>query len=121
MNVVSLEGMDFFAYHGFYEEERKIGNRYTVDVAVNTDFSKAATEDELRYTVNYEVVYSIVKEEMAVSSKLLEHVGERIIAKIHQAFPATTACQVDIIKHNPPLGGLCSRARVSLRRTFNEG
>jgi dihydroneopterin aldolase len=118
MNIVSLEGMDFFAYHGFYEEERKIGNRYTVDVSVETDFSRAAAYDELDYTVNYEIVYSIVKEEMAVSSRLLEHVGERIINRLHNAFPVIASCQVEIIKHNPPLGGLCSRARITLKRFF---
>jgi dihydroneopterin aldolase len=34
--TVSLEGMAFFARHGFYEEERTLGNRYEVDIAVET-------------------------------------------------------------------------------------
>ena len=38
MAVIALEGMRFFAYHGFYPEENIIGTNYVVDVYITADF-----------------------------------------------------------------------------------
>ena len=43
--MVSLEGLEFFAYHGYYDEEQKVGNKYSVDVTVRADLKAAAVED----------------------------------------------------------------------------
>jgi dihydroneopterin aldolase len=112
MGKIKLEGMEFFAYHGFYEEERRIGNRYGVDVIAKAAFDQAALHDELAGTVNYEVVYAIVKEEMSISSLLLEHVAQRIATRIVAAFPSITKLKVRMRKHNPPIGGVCKAACI---------
>jgi 7,8-dihydroneopterin aldolase/epimerase/oxygenase len=119
MNTVALEGMEFFAFHGYYEQERQIGNRYTVDVSIDTDFSEASSSDELQGTVNYEKVYKIVASEMEQPSKLLEHIAHRIIEKIQAAFGQAECCQVTIVKHNPPLGGVCKQARITIRKRLS--
>ena len=54
MGQIALEGMEFFAFHGFYDEEQKIGNKYGVDLYLTTDLKRAATSDDLHETVNYE-------------------------------------------------------------------
>jgi hypothetical protein len=61
---IAIEGMQFYAHHGFYKEEQVIGGQYEVDVYMNTDIEGAATTDRLEMTVNYERVYGIVKEVM---------------------------------------------------------
>jgi dihydroneopterin aldolase len=114
--TVSLEGMAFFARHGFYEEERKLGNRYEVDIAVETPLHDAATNDELTGTVNYEGLYRIVREEMETPSKLLEHVAGRILERTCREFPAILSVEVSISKFNPPIGGVCERSRVRMNR-----
>ncbi|MDH4460827.1 MAG: dihydroneopterin aldolase, partial [Flectobacillus sp.] len=73
MGIIALEGLEFFAYHGYYEEEQKIGNRYQVDIQITTDFSEAAEEDKLGGTVNYEDLYRIIASIMKDKIKLLEH------------------------------------------------
>ena len=116
--TVSLEGMAFFARHGFYEEEWKLGNRYEVDLAVETPLGKAATNDELAGTVNYEGLYRIVREEMETPSKLLEHVAGRILERTCREFPTIYSVEVSISKFNPPIGGVCERSRVRMRRSL---
>ena len=118
--TVSLEGMAFFARHGFYEEERKLGNRYEVDIAVETPLENAALHDELADTVNYEGLYRIVREEMEKPSKLLEHVAGRILERICREFPAIHAVEVSISKFNPPVGGVCERSRVKMKRRLRD-
>ncbi|MGW8122947.1 dihydroneopterin aldolase [Roseivirga echinicomitans] len=114
---VALEGMEFYAYHGFYEEERKIGNRYTIDLEVTTDFSKAAKQDDLSGTIDYVQLYEVVKSEMEKSAKLLEKLGQEIIDRIFIEFSAVSEIKVSVSKHNPPFGGICAKSKVTLERT----
>lgn len=116
MGIVSLEGMEFFAYHGFYEEERKVGNRFVVDVFVTVDLTAPAQSDKLSQTVNYEVLYRIVKEEMEVPSHLLENMAGRVIDKIYAKYPHIQLVTVHVAKQNPPVGGVCRQSKVTLTR-----
>ncbi len=115
MGSVSLEGLEFFAYHGYYDEEQKVGNKYAVDITVNTDFDLAAEKDILSGTVNYEVLYKIISLEMSKPARMLEHLGKRIIQSAFDNFPFINSVEVSISKFNPPIGGVCQRARVSLK------
>ena len=69
MGRITLEGIEFFAYHGYYQEERKTGNRYSVDISVEANLEQAAEEDSLKETVNYEKLYRMVSEEMQKTIK----------------------------------------------------
>ncbi len=116
MNKVSLEGMQFFAYHGFYPQEQKIGTMFILDVHITTDFLKAATTDDLSCTVDYQVVYQIIKEEMSIPSKLLEHVLSRIIDRLKVRFgKAMKSLEISIQKKNPPLGGVCDCSKITIQ------
>ena len=116
MGKITLEGLEFFAYHGFYQEERKTGNRYSVDISVEANLSQAAEEDNLKETVNYEKLYRMVSDEMQQPSKLLEHIGHRLIEQAFRDFPEISSAEVSVSKFNPPVGGVCRRAVVTLKR-----
>ena len=111
---VELEGLEFHAFHGLYPHERVSGNWFEVDIAVETDFSSAATTDELSGTVNYEVLFRIVKDEMNKPSKLLETVVEKIVNDVLAELPAALNVSLKISKLNPPIGGKAKKASVSL-------
>jgi len=115
MGKVSLEGMEFYARHGYYEEERIIGNKYSVDVTLEVDFEEAALEDKLEGTVNYEKVYEIVQSVMSIDANLLEHQAGKMIKALRENFPEINKAQVKISKYNPPIKGLCHRAVVELK------
>jgi dihydroneopterin aldolase len=116
MGLVSLRGLEFFAYHGYYDEEQKVGNKYSVDVTVKADLKKAAVQDTLSETVNYESLYNIVKDHMKVRSRLLEHIGYEIIQSVFEEFEQVRWVEVSIVKYNPPIGGVCKEARVTLNQ-----
>lgn len=115
MGKISLEGLEFFAYHGAYIEEQKIGNRYAVDITIETDFTTAAETDRLKETVNYEDVYASIKEVMHQKHRLLEHIGHSIIAKIRAQYPNIQEVEVAVSKFNPPIGGVCERAKIIIK------
>ncbi|MEQ9403081.1 MAG: dihydroneopterin aldolase [Cyclobacteriaceae bacterium] len=115
MGKVSLEGMEFYARHGYYEEERIIGNKYRVDVELDLDFSEATKEDKLEGTVDYERVYEIVRDVMSIDAKLLEHLAGKMIRALKNNFDQINEVEVKISKYNPPIKGLCEKAVVTLK------
>ena len=117
MSLITIENMEFYAYHGHFEEEQKIGTWFSLDLIMEVDTSKAELSDELDDTVDYSAVYQVVKEQMMIPSKLLEHVGRRILNTIKERFPDVKNAQLKVKKMNPPLGG--KMAFVALEFTMN--
>lgn len=105
MGIIKLKNIRTFSYHGCLIEEGKIGSDYTVNLEVKTDLRKSSTTDDLNDTVDYVLLNSIVVEEMAIRSDLLEHVAHRIITRIFEEIPEVSRIIVAVSKLNPPIGG----------------
>jgi len=114
LNKIGIEGIKLYAYHGCLEEEAKIGANYIVDVYLETDFSKAVKTDDLNQTIDYCVVYEIVKEEMALRSKLIEQVAARIHASISRSFRTVISARVRVTKLSPPMNGNVEKVYVEV-------
>ena len=114
---VSLEGLEFHAFHGVHAHERESGNKFEVDIHVDTDFSVGARQDDIHGTVDYEILYRIVKDEMEKPSKLLETVAEKIVEDVFRKLPAVLFVELKISKINPPIGGKCERASVKVSKS----
>ena len=115
MGKVSLEGIEFHAYHGAYPEENVLGNRFTLDLELDTDFKKAMLEDDLKSTIDYTKLYKLIKERMDVKVKLLEHLGYLIIEDILRVYPEVKKIQLTLKKHHPSLGGLVKYSAVQIQ------
>lgn len=114
MSTISIEGMEFFAYHGCFDEEQVIGTKFRVDVYFEVDTKEAELTDDLSKTINYQNVFLSVKAEMQQKSKLLEHVGRRILNRLKSDYPGIETATLKISKLNPPLGGKMDNVSVSL-------
>jgi dihydroneopterin aldolase len=112
---IKLRNIKVFAYHGCLDEEGKIGSDYRVDLKVKGDLSLSAKTDALKDTIDYVHLNQIVKEEMAVRSKLLETVAERIINRVLEELLIVQKVTVDVSKINPPIGG--NVQMVTVRRS----
>lgn len=117
IGIIELEEMRFWAFHGCLESERRNGNLFLVDFRGELDMRKAAESDSLEDTVNYGLVYDLVKEEMRVPSDLLENVAGRIVRRIAERFPEFVRFSVRVSKRRPPVEGPVQWSRVTL--TFN--
>lgn len=120
MGKILLEKMEFYAYHGFFKEEQKIGGKYKVDLELETDFSLAAKTDDLNGTINYAEVYDLVKTEMEVSSKLIEHIAGRVLKVLFEQFKELDWAKVKIMKINPPMSAQIQSVAVVLEQKRNE-
>lgn len=104
-HTIEVNGIKIYAFHGCLPEEGKIGGHYLVDVMLNTDFSLAAATDDLQKTIDYVVVNKIVCDEMAIRSKLIEHVGQRIIDRLKSQIPSIEKIKLKVTKISPPING----------------
>jgi dihydroneopterin aldolase len=114
MSIISVEGMEFHAYHGCFPEEQHIGTKFIVDVFLEADTLEAEITDDLSKTINYQSVYILVKAEMEVNSKLIENVSRRILDSIMKAFPEIHFAEIRLSKMNPPLGGKVESVSVTI-------
>ena len=119
MGYVRLEGLEFFAYHGYYDEEQAIGNKYNVDLQIKVDLEDPARSDKLSETINYEVLYKVVRGEMEKPARLLEHIASRICDTVLGEFQSVQEIEVKVSKFNPPLGGICRCATIVFTRNRN--
>jgi dihydroneopterin aldolase len=97
-------------------EEAKIGSDYRVDLKVKTDLSKSSQSDELGDTVDYVRLNNIVKEEMAIRSKLLEHVARRILDRILAELETVKKVSIEVSKKNPPIGGNVAMVTIEMSK-----
>lgn len=105
MGIIRLQNIRIHSNHGCLEEEAKIGSDYRVDLTVTANLNPSAQSDNLQDTVDYVHLNLIVREEMAIRSKLLEHVAERILNRIFKELIIVTEATVCVSKINPPIGG----------------
>jgi 7,8-dihydroneopterin aldolase/epimerase/oxygenase len=115
MGLIQIEGMEFYAYHGHYDEERVVGNRFLLDISIETDTRPAEKSDNIADALNYQHVYALIKEEMELKkSHLLEHIGRRIIDRLRAEIKGINRIRVKIKKMHPPMGGQINCVSVTI-------
>lgn len=113
-SYINLLGLRFHAYHGVLPQEREVGNDYSIDVRVKYDVEKAMLSDDVNDTLNYATMYELIRQEMLIPSRLLEHVAYRIGDKLLMTFPEIECIEIRLTKKNPPMGADCDGAMVEL-------
>jgi dihydroneopterin aldolase len=112
---IHLQGLEFFASHGLYPEENRLGNRFRVDVHLVLDVPFEPDDIRIENTIDYAEVYVVVKAQMETVCPLLESLGQRMIRRITTQFPGLLRVDVTVSKANPAIGGLCEWVRVNSR------
>ncbi len=112
MHKVIIENAIFHAYHGVFEEETIVGGKFEVNIEMETDFSESAKTDELDGTIDYSAVYRLVEQEMKIPSKLIEHVGQRIVNALYENFSNTHFIRLKISKLSPPIKATIEKVSI---------
>jgi len=110
---IAIKGAEFYAYHGFYEEERKAGNTFIIDAEVTLK-TFDSSDDNIHDTVNYEQLYNICKQEMSKTQKLLETVVFNIITRFKNELTNIVSATVKMEKIAPQMGGKVAKSVVEM-------
>lgn len=116
MGHIQIENMEFYSFHGHFKEERIVGNKFRVDVTIETDMKVPQESDNLKDAVDYQRVYEIVKTQMEMKSHLLEHIAGRILDAIYSEMNGLQKVTVKLSKMNPPMGGKIGSVSVIICR-----
>lgn len=116
MAIIEIEKMEFYAFHGHFKEEQIVGNKFLIDLTIEADLEKASETDRLEDTLDYQVAFRLVKEEMDKNSNLLEHIGKRILDSIYSNLEGVKKATVRIRKMNPPMGGHINSVAVIMSK-----
>ena len=117
MYTISLENLEFYAYHGYYQEENLIGTNFIVDIHVKID-DMQLNEGDLTHTVNYEIIFNIVKLRMNIKYKLLEQFVKDVHDDILSNFNFTKSIEVSIRKKKVPIDGMIGESLVKYYREY---
>lgn len=109
---IRLNNIRLYARHGVMEQERVVGGHFAVTLTVGYDFTRAMRTDDVADTLNYAQLFEVVKRQMDVPSKLLEHVAGRIADEVFSTWPEAQYLHLEITKLNPPMGADCDGATV---------
>ena len=113
---ILLTRMEFRAFHGCYDLEQQVGNRFAVDVEITAELGDAAREDDVRKTVNYLTAYEVVEMQMRITQHTIERVATNIIEAIYATFPQVRHVKCTVSKLAPPLGGKLEKVSVVLEK-----
>lgn len=116
MIAVHLKDITFHAHHGLYKGEEKTGGRFDVNLSVW--YNPQGTVTTLEHTINYVVLYEIVKEQMQVRSGLIEKVAENICETIKTRFPHITEIMLDIYKNSPPIENFTGKVGITMHQKY---
>ncbi len=120
MGWIEIEGMEFYAYHGHFKEEQRVGNRFLIDLKIKTNLQPPAVSDNLKDALDYQKVYQIIKNEMDMKSFLIENIGKRILDGLENSFQGQAEQFIlKLSKINPPLGGKVKKVSIVMERKLN--
>lgn len=114
-----IKDLEFYAYHGFSDEEQAIGHRYVMQLELRVGGNSSVT-DQLTDTVDYGAVADLaVRTATESKHRLMEHVCHRVGTVLIQDFPLVKILTVTIAKKCPPIPHIAAEAGISM--TFSQG
>lgn len=102
-NTIEINGLRLLARHGVGAQELQVGNIFEIDLSISFNANFDANTDDLNGTINYAEVVEIIRQQMAIPSKLLENVVYRVRNALIKAYPQIYSGRVKLAKLAPPI------------------
>ncbi len=118
MDVIKLDRMKIYAFHGVYDKEKRDGQEFYVSVTMGLDLKKAGTSDKLGKTINYGEIAGIVEETFTESSyDLIEAAAEAVVEAILTEKKSVQTVTVRVSKPNAPIDADFEDVYVEITRS----
>ena len=99
-----IAGLEIFAYHGLFDEENKLGQKFIFDVLCDVDYSKALSSDKMEDSISYaDIAQTIEKVATNNTFNLLERLAGEILKQLFSLYPTITNINLKINKPNAPV------------------
>lgn len=115
MMEIRLTNIRVFGYHGVLEEERRLGQRFEIDVAFRLPPGHRVHDDDLSSTVDYSAVYArVMTLAQGEPFRLIESLADAIAQRLLADFPLIHEIDVEVRKPAAPISGPLDHASVKL-------
>jgi len=114
---IILRDLGFYGYHGVFEEEKKLGQRFFIDLECGLDLSGPANSDALGHTISYADIFDVVKATFeGKRTKLIEALGQNIVNALFESFEEINWIIIRIRKPEAPIAMVQGEAAIELHR-----
>lgn len=114
---ISLKNMVFYGFHGVYEFERELGQRFYVDLDLKADLKQAGASDRLEETIDYVAVYNLTKDIVENQRfQLLEALSYKIAGEVLCLHPLVEEVVVRVRKPSVPIAAALDYVEVEAVR-----
>ena len=115
---IVLTGIHGFGYHGLFDQERKDGQDFFVDLTLSVDLKTASQSDAIEDTVNYAEVTDLVVEEITTNPvNLIEKLAVRIAERVLNQQVKVISVTVTVHKPQAPVVAQLKDIAVVITRT----
>jgi dihydroneopterin aldolase len=113
---ITLTGLRVFGHHGVYDDERRVGQYFVVDVTLHLDTRPAAASDDVADTVHYGELAERLAEIVAGEPvDLLETLAQRLADAV-LTDPRVERTRVTVHKPDAPIPLTFADVTVSIER-----
>lgn len=121
MDRIIMKNLQFYGYHGVFEEERKLGQRFHFDVELETSLKTPGRTDQLEDAINYVDIYNTIREKAeGPAFNLLEALGNAIAIALLDRFIAVNKVKVEVRKPEAPIPGVFDWVGIAVERTRDD-
>lgn len=121
MDRIIIRDLSFYGYHGVLNEEKVLGQKFFIDIDIYCDLKKAGLSDNVDDTINYKLVYDIVKKYVENEKfDLIEALAESIASELLDKFTMIKELIITVKKPEAPVNGIFDYFGVEIRRSRDE-
>jgi len=109
---LKIENVQLWAKVGVLQEERELGQQFSLDIFLWTDFEKCTANDDIKKTVDYSILVEILKDQSKkVYFFTIEKYSNEILEIIDKEFQLSKI-KIILTKCNPPIIGFDGKISI---------
>lgn len=121
MDIIRIDNLEVYAYHGAYDEEKEKGQYFYVNAELYTNTRKAGMNDDLDASTNYGTVCNFIHDFMTKHTyDLIETVAEQLAQALLLEFKLVKSVLLEIKKPHAPIEREFESVSVEIERGWHE-
>ena len=121
MDIIRIDNLEVYAYHGVYDEEKEKGQYFYVNAELYTNTRKAGMNDDLDASTNYGTVCDFIHDFMTKHTyDLIETVAEQLAQALLLEFKLVKSVLLEIRKPHAPIEKEFESVSVEIERGWHE-
>lgn len=121
MDQITIRNMEIFGYHGVFEEEAFLGQKFIVTAKLFLSVRQAGKTDDLKKSLDYGEACGLIKKLVETERyMLIESLAEEIAEQLLLSFPILCEVEITVKKPWAPVQVSLDTVEVTIRRGWHK-